>query len=173
MTVQKWFEMKRNISLLVIIGMTCLIFKLMSVNKCDTSLERKNFLNTIIKDVNIVSERNLHNFLICQIERDTRSGCAIFEEKKVGYKYMSHILSSEDVVIDSVYVHQKLYHVLICNKPMLERVVAVYSNPDSSEIIERVEIELNGATICILESVNASSYVLDVTFYDNNGNLFN
>lgn len=124
-------------------------------------------------DINIVSEITIGDSLICQVQSRSRNGYVIFEKVRSGYVYCQHFLSSEDIIISNIDINEQFFYVLICNKPHLENVEIVYSNPDSSKVIETKKRELNGNMMCIVESIDASYYVIEATFYDTNGNTFN
>lgn len=168
--------MKKKIIICVATAVVILatgIMILFPKNDGNTVSERESFLNTVASDINIVSEITVDDSIICHIQSRSKNGYAVFEANGSGYIYSQHLLSSETIVIDRIYVNDQFYQVLICNKPQLEKAEIVYSDPDSSKIIESQNIELNGNMMCVIESIKASSYTIDVTFYDTKGNIFN
>lgn len=146
---------------------------LFSENSGNTVAEREVILNEKISGTSIVSEVEYQDFIICQIQRSNQIGYAVFENKGAKYKYNEHHLSNEDILFGTAFmINGQGYHVLICNKPNLDMVEIVFSDPDSGEVIESRSKKLNGKMMCIIEEPEASSYSVDWKFYDTAGNVF-
>lgn len=142
-------------------------------NNGDTHSERALILNSKVSGTSIVSEIDYQNYIICQIQKGTQTGYAVFEKGYAEYKYKGHHLSTEDIVFGTAFIIKgQSYHILICNKPNLDRVEIVFSNSDSGEVIETRCKKLNGKMMCIVEEPDASSYSIDWKFYDTLGNVF-
>lgn len=154
----------------VVLGSSILIFNLK--NNGNTTSTREDLLNSVESGIRIIAELPVKNYIVCQIQKGTQIGCARFEKDKWGYKYKYHLLSWDDIVFDSFIAEQEGYHVLICNKPNLERVEVVFSDYVSKTLIEKRSIELNGNMICVTETPNANSYSINFTFFDASGNEF-
>ncbi len=158
------------IVIVAILGGAILNFSLR--NNGNTTLKRADLLNSVESGISIISEIPVEDFIICHIQKGTRIGCARFVKDKWGYVYKYHLLTQDDIVFDSFIEEKKGYHVLICNKPNLERVEIIFSNADSEVIIEKRSIELNGNMMCVTEAPNAKSYSINFTFFDTRGNEF-
>ena len=157
---------------LVVVLLGIVILRVNLKNNGDTTSKREDLLNSVESGISIIAELPVKDYMICQIQKGKQIGCARFEKDKWGYKYRYHLLAWDDIVFDSFIAEQETYHVLICNKPNLERVEVVFSNTDTKAIIEKRSIELNGDMLCVIEAPDEKSYSINFTFFDTMGNEF-
>lgn len=174
--------MKDNMSnikkICICIAIASMIFLVASMfilffnNSGNTIFKREKILNSKVKGIHIVSEMVVEDYIICQIKNGSLNGCARFEKINKKYVYKHHLLTSKDIVMDSFLVDGQYYHVLVCDKPNLERVDIVFFNLNSKVIIETRTMELAGNMICVIKAPDEKHYSISATFIDTSGNMF-
>ena len=164
------------ILVIAVISAITLVSIQMNKPKGTTLSEREELLreNRDCKRMNIATELQLDNYVLCGIYDENKSGIAIFESSGNGYKLQRTTLREQSRVITaSEYLNEEWYQLVWFHGAETETAEIVIINTDNNEVIMEHSYDVSdGNIIAFIEPDGLKNFSLDVVYYDAEGNTY-
>lgn len=165
---------KKHLFYLTIVIILCLVAILYLVNRPEDGKTMESRATMIESDIGaewmIVEERDIEGYIISGITCGQKDGIAVFEPEENGtYRYQGATFDEPgNIVKEMFFADDKSVHVFWVNRKDLDYAEISIAINGKNPTMQKYNLA-DSALIYI--SVDAGYYVLDVTYYDKNGNV--
>ena len=163
------------IGIVAILAMALVAIEISKPNGTSIS-EREKLLreNSACKRMNIATELQLDNYILCGIYDENKAGIAIFELSGKGYKLKRIELRGKSRVISSTeYLNGEWYQLTWFNGADTKTVKIIIINIDNNDIIMEQSYDVSDGNIVAFKEPNGlKNFSLSIVYYDADGKSY-
>ena len=163
------------ISIVAILAMALVAIEISKPNGTSIS-EREELLreNSDCKIMNIATELQLDNYILCGIYDENKAGIAIFELSGKGYKLQRTELRDKSRVISSTeYLNGEWYQLAWFNGADTKTAEIIITNTDNNDIIMEQSYDVSDGNIVAFKEPNGlKNFSLSIVYYDADGKAY-